>query len=185
MRKLVLVILCVSFVVAIAANAHATIFSYKGHDYFLVKWQNVSWDAAKHDVENNYAGFSLAAITSHDEHVFIVENVLKGHTGEYWLGGYQNAGETNPAAGWKWNTGETFGYAKWQTNEPNDAHGVGSEQHLAMWSRFDWHWNDEGHLPNITGYIAESKAVSEPSTVMLLGFALLGMAGLSRSKFKQ
>ena len=51
-------------------------------------------------------------------------------------------------------TGETWDYANWQPGEPNDFYGAGAEEHLAVWSRFDWRWNGEGNIGNMAGYIA-------------------------------
>ena len=195
MRRSILYFLSFLLVAGMAVNAEATLWDVNGHDYIVVQLPDTSWTDAISHLEANYAGYSLAVITSAEEQAF-VESVLNGNNheqkayqGEYWLGGYQALDEYDPDAGWKWYTGgEEFNYANWYNpspalEEPNDHYGPGSEQHLAVWSRYDWQWNDEGAIGNITGYVAES--VSEPSTVMLIGFALLGMAGLSQRRFKQ
>jgi len=74
-----------------------------------------------------------------------------------WLGGYQEPVTTDdPRANWVWVTREPFSsYQNWLPSEPNDWYGPASEQHLTI-SHVDWDWNEEGHLPNVTGYVAES-----------------------------
>ena len=41
-----------------------------------------------------------------------------------WIGGTQPGGSPEPAGGWSWVTGETFGFNAWYAGEPNDAGGI-------------------------------------------------------------
>ena len=107
--------------------------------------------------------------------------------GQYWLGASQPQSEKNAAANWTWVNGEALGYTNWHVGEANDFYGESSEQHLAMWKRagWDWEWNDEGNVRNISGYIAEMiLPVPEPSTISLFALGLVGLtaAGLRKKK---
>jgi hypothetical protein len=116
-------------------------------------------------------------------------NGLQGIRGEYWLGGSQAAATGNPEDDWTWTTGEAWEYTNWAPGEPNDAHGSGSEQHVAVWSMWgsdNWLWNDEGYLPNITGFIAErSHSVPEPAPVLLLAISLTAVFGFTYKRGHQ
>jgi glucose/arabinose dehydrogenase len=123
--------------------------------YAIVELPEAPWTDAAADVEALLPGYHLVTVTSEDEEAFI-EQLLVDVTGssgwEWWLGGFQDVEvETDPAAGWKWVTGEPWSYTDWREGEPND--GGGMEDHLALDSGA---WNDEGTaLGIIRGYIAE------------------------------
>ncbi len=196
MRKHILLLTIFILITGIATSAQAIRWDDNGHDYIVVSYAGQSWESARSYLKENYAGYTLATVTSAAEQNFLKSSVLKDHSGAFWLGGFQDADQN-----WQWDTGEKFdGYASWEPGEPNDYFGEGSEQHLAMWSLYGWDWNDEGNVGNIKGFIAEmvplsltqqtltevsnSQSVPEPSTVMLFGFALLGLARISLRRFK-
>lgn len=152
------------------------------HEYEAYQFLFETWDASNDAVAD---GWHLATITSEEEQNALITG-LQEVSGEYWLGAYQaNLGE-DPENNWMWVTGETWYYKNWAPGEPNDAHGINSEQHLATWSNWgthNWLWNDEGYLPNMTGFVAESShSVPEPGSLSLLTIGLFSLLGFTRKR---
>jgi|GEM_PF-2293228 len=170
-------------------NAGAVVWSFNQHTYVLVDLPGADWYQATADMQKRLGtDWYLATITSQGENDFVFNSLFPPGGGEYWLGGVQNpvgAIVTDPGVNWTWVTGENFyGYTLWGGGEPNDGYGPGSEEWLGMIS--DGAWNDEGYIPNITGYIAENnKPVPEPGTMMLLGSGLVGLVGYGRRRMKK
>jgi hypothetical protein len=159
------------------------------HTYYLVEFQNHSWQDATIDLFSTLGpGYHLATITSQEEQDFLLDYLLssttsgKDYFGEYWLGGYQYPVNTsNKNDNWTWVTNEAWNYTNWIATEPNDQGGPGKEQHLGIkyFSSFSG-WNDEAHYHNITGYIAES--VPEPPLIPLLASGLVGLSAVWRKR---
>jgi hypothetical protein len=174
MKSLISTIITLTLLV-VAATANATLITSgswagNGNYYEVHTYVGASWDQADAALGS---GFHLATITEVDEQAFI-EGLLAGYRGEYWLGGFQDPiGTQSAGSNWIWTTGEVWGYTNWAPGEANDYYGPGSEQHLALWSNYDWQWNDEGNLGNITGYIAERVSIPEPASLAVLGLGLI------------
>ena len=102
-----------------------------GHWYQLnARATPVSWTAA--NAESASLAGHLATLTSAAENQWVFSNVAAGPDGWNcgsdcygpWLGGYQDPQDpsfSEPAGGWKWVTGETWGFAPWSCELPNDA----------------------------------------------------------------
>ena len=81
-------------------------------------------------------------------------NAQSGTT--HWIGGYQDhlaPDYSEPAGGWRWVTGEPWGYTNWNGGEPNNAGGI--EDFLQWYS--SGVWNDLPGAATITGYLVEFK----------------------------
>jgi hypothetical protein len=75
---------------------------------------NFTWTQAKADAESK--GGHLATITSADEWQNIQQSLGSSLNGKnLWLG----ATDEEQEGVWKWITGESWGYTRWQRTEPN------------------------------------------------------------------
>ncbi len=129
---------------------------FDGSYYQLVNAAGIAWDSASAQADAmtlpGCGDAHLVTITSQEE-----QDALYGMFGSAlqgrWYGGYQNEGETDPAAGWNWVTGEPWDYTNWAPGEPNDVSGI-PERYLEGWAS-GWAWNDEHNLNYIAGYVVE------------------------------
>jgi hypothetical protein len=114
----------------------------------------------------------------------------------YWPRGYQTDLTVEPFGHWGWVTGEAWTYKAWPPNKPNN--GVGEiQQYLHHRVALTGEWDDTDNRGHMGGYVVEfgqspnlSSASAtipspEPATMLLLGFGLIGLAGLQRKILKK
>jgi hypothetical protein len=179
-----------------------------GHYYEVFRAPGITWINAENaalalPLFNGLQGH-LATITDSAEDSYVGQAVAAAGAGEFWLGGYQNPGNaTTPTAGWTWvnsegtfpgvngGTGFDNPYSNWNSGEPNDFYGPGSEQFLGINLGRAGGFNDEGYLPLIGGYVVEFDPNTVPGgglvgvpdvagTMALLGMSFTGMAVFAR-----
>ncbi len=133
-----------------------------GNYYDYVRTGAIDFDSAKAMAETMfYQGVQghLATITSDEENDFISDTF----DSKAWIGAYQDLTDPNysePDGGWKWVTGEPWGYDSWNTGEPND--GTGANEHYAeAWVGL---WNDKqlSGSDNVGGFFVEYSNITIP-----------------------
>ena len=173
-----------------AVPARALPVEFNGHYYDIIRAGGINWSFADADANaSSYLGLlgHLATITTAGEDAFIDSLRAGLGFGEVWAGGYQNPiTEPNARAGWTWVNGEgafpgttsSNPYANWQSTEPNDNYGSGSEQHLGIGLfGVGGGWNDEGVRGNIGGYVVEYERSGVPEGAAGLA-GILAIVGL-------
>lgn len=165
-------ILALAALLAPAAVQAQIVWPVNGHTYQLVV-DGRSWDDARQAAEA--MGGHLATITSASENLWITDTFGSGDLYLCWIGGYQPAGSSEPAGGWRWVTEEPFSYTNWNGGEPNN-NGDEWALHFEDTTTADGStWNDNAGDMSANGYLVEWDNVAVP---ILKSRGLVALAAL-------
>jgi hypothetical protein len=144
-----------------------------GHWYQAIRVAGgIGWDEARAAADRlSYSGYRghLATITSAAENQFIIGAIAPSSYDGLWLGGYQDTSVADflePAGGWRWITGEAWGYTDWTPGEPNNNTVRGPENHLHINFRTT-SWNDVTAAYPISGYLVEYEPAPTPRSIVV------------------
>lgn len=134
-----------------------------GNYYEVISGQFSEWADSRDDAQlQRFAGRGghLMTVTSAEEQAFMVQNLAGGN---YNIGGLQSPGAAEPMGGWRWVTGEAFGFTAWSPGEPSDLSG--NEQVMSVFG--DGMWNDNldpwSYFPRNEGYVVEYDSLAAPT----------------------
>ncbi|HEX9063379.1 MAG TPA: lectin-like protein, partial [Clostridia bacterium] len=107
------------------------------HSYAVLD-KSMTWPYAKEYCEK--LGGHLATITSQSEQEFIYSIMANHSKNDYWLGGFQADGSSEPSGGWQWVTKEDMSYTNWSSGKPDNYNG---ENRLTICVPYETKWNDD------------------------------------------
>jgi len=129
-----------------------------GNHYMAISAPNITWEDAQAAAQANiFMGVPghLASLTDAAEDAFVF---ALGDVHYHWIGGFQDTMDPlymEPDIGWKWSTGEPFGYMNWYAPEPNNDPAPEDHMELLQGGQFGETWNDAQNGIHSRGYIIE------------------------------
>lgn len=144
-----------------------------GH-YYQLFTQSTDWNSANAAASAlTYNGLQghLVTVTSQAETDWIVSTFGAAAIDNAYMGLYQDASApdySEPTGGWRWVTGEAFGYTNWSGGEPNN-NGAENVGHFwagsGLWNDIDPSWS----FHYMVEYSDAANPVPEPGTMLVLG----------------
>ncbi len=121
--------------------------TYEGHRYVLYSG-SYSWKDAKGKAE--ILGGYLVVVTSNEENSVITNLISSNGLHAVWAG----ATDMEKEGTWKWINGEEWSYTNWNSGEPNNNSGNGTENCVGIYKTGKW--NDLNNTnSDVKGFIVE------------------------------
>jgi hypothetical protein len=170
-------VLIVSGAGGVGADAYDW-YSYGGHNY-AITYGAKSWSAA--EAEAVALGGHLVTLNSAAEENWIFATFDTAKTYGYyslWTGLFQPPGSPEPGGGWQWISGEPLNYTNWGPGSPHES----VSYNVAFTNYWGPYWYDESEFYNLPGIIEVATVTPLPSTLLLLGLGLAGLAIMRRRR---
>lgn len=136
-----------------------------GHWYEAISVPGgITWNAARTAAEGrSHEGFQghLATLTTAEECNWVNTNLPLAFENQFWLGGYQPTGSSEPFGGWRWVTEEPWHHTRWSQSRPfnSTANNV-----LALTTQ--GRWQDSSNTGNHAGYVVEYGNSAPPTPLI-------------------
>lgn len=157
---------------AIPPSAQVPLFNPLNGHWYQAFPGVLSWDKANDAARSR--GGTLATITTAGEQAFIASHFPDACNAGYWLGGRQQPGQSDPASGWSWVTGETWDYTNWLPGaEPGHPNNQGPDEdrlalHGYMGTNPEGFWNDTQRW-DAPGFLCEWERATTPGQTAFVG----------------
>jgi hypothetical protein len=134
--------------------AGLVVYNPANHHHYQSFAGGISWEEARREAAaRSFGGVKghLATITSQAEYDFIVKSL---YVYDYWIGAFRDAtkAKQGPHFGWRWITGEPWGYTNWNEGGPHTTDDI---PYVASFWTHTMKWSEHKPPGQAGGYVVE------------------------------